>query len=76
MSIEIGTCSGNSGNKKVLKNRTNVTMDKLKFLYTNANSLRGKMAELQDLVNQHGYDIIGIAETWIDKDILDTWRWL
>ena len=44
----------------------------LRFLYTNANSLRGKVQELQDRVDHGEYDVVGVVETWLSTDILDS----
>ena len=43
----------------------------LKCLYTNANSLLGKLEELRCKVNNNKYHIIAITETWTKNDITD-----
>ena len=39
----------------------------LKCLYTNAQSMGNKQEELELLIHQNKYDIIGITETWWDE---------
>ena len=50
-----------------------VLMEKatLKFWYTNANSIVGKMDELRKRFESENADVIGIVETWATEDILD-----
>ena len=43
----------------------------VKCTHFNAQSLRGKFAEFQELVESEQYDIIGVSETWFSKDIND-----
>jgi len=40
-------------------------------MYTNANSIVGKMDELRQKVSNHRYDVIAITESWASADISD-----
>ncbi|CAI5785061.1 Hypothetical predicted protein [Podarcis lilfordi] len=55
------------GRKKSLNKRHRGMINGLQCLYTNAQSMGNKQDELELLVQQTKYDIIGITETWWDK---------
>jgi hypothetical protein len=52
--------------------KLHIKVTKLSCIYFNAESLRGKIAELEVLVALMKPDIIGIIETWCDEKILDS----
>ena len=60
---------GDESTKCTTKTITPVTSrkcnDGLNCLFANARSLHSKMGEVEALVNEENYDIIGIAETWL-----------
>ncbi len=59
----------NSKNDKTSVSRK-VSKNKLKVLYCNARSVRNKMDELKGIVALEDIDIIGITESWANKDDL------
>ena len=46
-------------------------MSKWKCLYTNANSIVGKVDELRQRISNSNYDIIAITESWAKNDVGD-----
>jgi len=47
------------------------TFHKWKSIYTNANSITGKMDELRKRVQRGHYDIVAITKSWDREDIHD-----
>src|SRR5664279_2898526 len=44
---------------------------RLKCLYTNADSIIGKLDELKQKLEENDYDVIGIVESWANATIND-----
>uniref|UniRef100_A0A670J7Z7 Reverse transcriptase domain-containing protein n=1 Tax=Podarcis muralis TaxID=64176 RepID=A0A670J7Z7_PODMU len=65
--MEQRACRPSGGRRKSLNKRHGGMINGLQCLYTNAQSMGNKQDELELLVQQTKYDIIGITETWWDK---------
>ena len=52
--------------------KNSINKDKLKCLYFNARSIVNKIQELELLVKNENIDIVGITETWLNVNILDS----
>ena len=39
-------------------------MAQLRYIYTNARSMGNKQEELKAIVQQAGYDLVAVTETW------------
>jgi len=48
----------------------------LKCIYTNARSMGNKQEELEAVIQQDGYDLVAITETWWDNShaVMDGYR--
>jgi len=62
----------NIANRQPSQTNCNGRFNKFKCLYLNARSLVNKIMELELLVRSENIDIIGITETWLNSNILDS----
>jgi ribonucleases P/MRP protein subunit RPP40 len=63
---------GKNGGKSENKNNTKANNNTLGCFYVNARSIMNKVDELQLYVEEEKPDIIGITETWVFEDVLDS----
>ena len=59
-------------NKKTITVLPSSSLKSLKCLYTNANSVVGKIDELKFTINKGNYDVIAITESWANSEIADS----
>lgn len=62
----------NSLTNSLLDNFYVSSLNSLKFIYTNAESLRSKIDELRSVSEEVSPDIIVVVETWLTSEILDS----
>lgn len=61
------TTIGNCAISNKIKNMQNTCAKCDKCLFTNGRSLPSKIGELEALVHEENYDLMGIAESWLDS---------
>ncbi|CAJ0960820.1 unnamed protein product [Ranitomeya imitator] len=65
---EAGGGGGMGGGVRTVNNLRNRSTERnIKCMYTNARSLANKMDELELMLLEHNYDMVGISETWLDE---------
>lgn len=60
---------------KVEKDKQKIEkINKLKVLYTNIRSVlsQGKLDEIKCYVEEEKIDVVGLTETWLQEDVLDS----